>query len=876
MGDPDDSALEVDLSPDLADALSRTSYQDCIRQLDLVLGCLSSESQKKPTHEMDESRQLFQQDVGKLRERMKRSRKGFLDPRALYVQRWDLCTATALLYTCFVTPFEVGIMTKSSVGPLFYVNQFINAIFVFDMGVQFFMPVPDPVTGEMIRNHARLAKGYLRGWFAIDLVSVLPVDIIVALGPDIMPTDNSAIVRVVRLLRIARLFKLMRVLRASRIIQRWENAIAVSTSTRSIVTAWFSFVVILHWFACVWALLPQFVSSWRELGAAFETPLVDRMVARIELLPPGDTSCTGCFANGTAIGGMQGVWQCSTQCLTDCEQDEIARIVVKPLSYVYNQESWLCRAVNDGYLNTDFDDDYFRVWMMAILVAFFQLVGGIGTVSPSNLPEITLFLVSLFGGTIIFAMLQGIIVQVLTTGDPDETEFKQQLDALNFMMEDNKFEKATRLRVRHFFRMSKTLIKRRSYVKLIDETMSDELRGDVRYLVSQTLFDNVWYFAGCERSFLEDVSMFVTRDSYATGEHIETGDSLNVLVQGVISRGGAILLQGAHWGDAIVGSSALRDTRDAKALAYCEIARVSREAIEKVCKDYPITARHLRIAGLKLATRRGIHLCALVARIVSLKQANDAKEQEEAAASSEAGTKPKRWAALASNTTTAGRWGVLQAHVKHEFNPMLKQLRHSMKKRNRLAFVTDVGPVKYKPTSILQAIHKSTALQDKGNEATAPRWREIDESREAPEEAQKRDKSPNARPRRSKAGSGTAGDSVADLNKRVDTLTKLVETMEANRRADEANRRADSKEVLERLTRLEMPAHGKYVIVSRRNGHDPDFHEEASTSFTSTDHPPSRSRQSRRALRLARARTNTNLESMDVAHATPPGPDLGA
>ena len=107
-------------------------------------------------------------------------------------------------------------------------------------------------------------------------------------------------------------------------------------------------------------------------------------------------------------------------------------------------------------------------------------------------------------------------------------------------------------------------------------------------------------------------------------------------------------------------------------------------------------------------------------------------------------------------------------------------------------------------------------------------------------------------------------------------LDYLVETMEANRRADEANRRADSKEVLERLTRLEMPAHGKYVIVSRRNGHDPDFHEEASTSFTSTDHPPSRSRQSRRALRLARARTNTNLESMDVAHATPPGPDLGA
>ena len=265
-----DTGDAVALSEDLVEALGCASYQDCIRQLDMVLGLSDNgkPNQQMANQElMKERRALFQEDVKQLRARMKKSRRGFLNPRASYIQWWDLTTAMALLYTCFVTPFEVGIVTKADVGTLFFVNQFINAIFIFDMFVQFFMPVPDAVTGELIRDHKELAKRYLKGWFSIDLVSVLPVDIVVALAPNIIPSDNTALVRVVRLMRIARLFKLMRVLRASRIMQRWENAIALTSSTRSIVTAWFSFVVILHWFACIWALLPQFIASWREIGA---------------------------------------------------------------------------------------------------------------------------------------------------------------------------------------------------------------------------------------------------------------------------------------------------------------------------------------------------------------------------------------------------------------------------------------------------------------------------------------------------------------------------------------------------------------------------------------------------------------------------------
>ena len=406
--------------------------------------------------------------------------------------------------------------------------------------------------------------------------------------------------------------------------------------------------------------------------------------------------------------------------------------------------------------------------------------------------------------------------------------------------------------------------------------------------------------------------MFVTRDSYATGEKIITGDSLTVLVQGVCSRGGAILLQGAHWGDAILGSGALRDTRDAKALAYvrradahthtrnmptprpriawplamyapgtdrplcprccglccaqCEIARVSREALLTVSKDYPQSAAYLRLAGLKLATRRGFVLCSLVARIVS-QQADNAKAAAEQAAQGDASFSRK-----GSLLGMKGKWAALKSHVSEEYNPLMRALRKNLTGKKQLAFVTEIKPVTFSPTAILHAIYRSNALAH-DQDTTGDQWNDIeyDEERKplqisgitrsgetktyAPAEAPSASSpgaktSPAARRAKTSAAHGEGGGAIAALDRRVDTLTKLVETMEANRRAD-------SKEMLERLTRLEMPTYGSRFASPFKpgRGQDPDFHDDP--SYSSIDHPPSRaSRQSRRGLRMTRSRAN--------------------
>ena len=74
-------------------------------------------------------------------------------PESSYMGRWDLVTLSALVFTMFVTPYEVALLPSGALDDsdtwdtLFYVNQFVNLIFVKDMCMQFFLAYRIPGGG---------------------------------------------------------------------------------------------------------------------------------------------------------------------------------------------------------------------------------------------------------------------------------------------------------------------------------------------------------------------------------------------------------------------------------------------------------------------------------------------------------------------------------------------------------------------------------------------------------------------------------------------------------------------------------------------------------------------------------------------------------
>ena len=138
----------------------------------------------------------------------------------------------ALFFTTFVTPFEVGLDLETTVNALFVVNQAVNVTFLIDIVVQFFLPFQSS-QGVWEKSHSSTAANYLKSWFVIDIVSVLPLD--VATAADAIKVKNPTVLRSVRLLRVLRLIKLLRILRTSRILTRWENRIGLTSSSKALI-----------------------------------------------------------------------------------------------------------------------------------------------------------------------------------------------------------------------------------------------------------------------------------------------------------------------------------------------------------------------------------------------------------------------------------------------------------------------------------------------------------------------------------------------------------------------------------------------------------------------------------------------------------------
>jgi hypothetical protein len=81
-------------------------------------------------------------------------------------------------------------------------------------------PYRDPLTGRVILDVKVISSLYLRGWFPLDLMSVLPFEFLQYIAKN----DQLSTLTLIRLIRLARLFKLLRILRASRKLKQAQLA----------------------------------------------------------------------------------------------------------------------------------------------------------------------------------------------------------------------------------------------------------------------------------------------------------------------------------------------------------------------------------------------------------------------------------------------------------------------------------------------------------------------------------------------------------------------------------------------------------------------------------------------------------------------------
>jgi len=105
---------------------------------------------------------------------------------------------------------------------LFILNCLIDLIFIADMVLQFFLMYPQKTNTGIRWEHrkSKIAIHYLTTWFIIDLISIVPFDLVGFFSS----SEAVGQVKVVKLIRLLRLLKLAKMFRSFTVSSNFSYA----------------------------------------------------------------------------------------------------------------------------------------------------------------------------------------------------------------------------------------------------------------------------------------------------------------------------------------------------------------------------------------------------------------------------------------------------------------------------------------------------------------------------------------------------------------------------------------------------------------------------------------------------------------------------
>jgi len=159
----------------------------------------------------------------------------------------------ASAFVAFVTPVQIGLLEITS-DALLAVSLLVDFVFLVDLILQFFVMVHVP-TPRGVQREVRLYKialHYSRSWLLIDLVAVIPWDLI----------GLTADARGTKIIRGLWTLKMLRLVKPSRIIHKIDIPFYVPYQQQLVLFRFLGFLlVICHWLSCVWAMTLQLVDE---------------------------------------------------------------------------------------------------------------------------------------------------------------------------------------------------------------------------------------------------------------------------------------------------------------------------------------------------------------------------------------------------------------------------------------------------------------------------------------------------------------------------------------------------------------------------------------------------------------------------------------
>ena len=143
-------------------------------------------------------------------------------PNDTYYMYWDMWISFILLISCIITPINFAFQDElENVEWYVIFNYAIDLFFLAELIVNFNTAFEDE-DKEIVDSRKEIAKRYLSGWFVIDIVSILPLDIILLAFVEGSGSD-AQVNRMIKMGKFSKLYKLIKITRLFRLLKLMKN-----------------------------------------------------------------------------------------------------------------------------------------------------------------------------------------------------------------------------------------------------------------------------------------------------------------------------------------------------------------------------------------------------------------------------------------------------------------------------------------------------------------------------------------------------------------------------------------------------------------------------------------------------------------------------
>ena len=173
-----------------------------------------------------------------------------------YKKIWDLLIAILILYSAIITPYEIAFSDSNKSS---WFEILIDIFLAIDIVLTFFSAYTDEEE-NLVKNHKKIIKKYLKSWFIIDIISVLPLNNLFKSGKYSGLTKISKLPKLYRLIKLTKLLRMTKMSskgNLNRVTKFFMEKLKINANVERLFFFVLTFLLMNHLCACFWYFMAK-------------------------------------------------------------------------------------------------------------------------------------------------------------------------------------------------------------------------------------------------------------------------------------------------------------------------------------------------------------------------------------------------------------------------------------------------------------------------------------------------------------------------------------------------------------------------------------------------------------------------------------------